>query len=189
MKHKLRHANASVAVADFRQVEFHSFKAWDTTSPVTIYHFKFSAIFLVNNYQIMSFMNEFLCSVRLKKIHKADVWWTTGIFNTIYNSRNIKYKSIRDFECRQVTSTHLFTCRGWGLLFNPPTPPLLKLFSTFPLHWKLLATFYIVGKIVGFTHPSWNCLQLLTLHWKLLAAICMHLHYTNQQYVCSIIYL
>ena len=27
---------ASVAVADFRQVEFHSFKAWDTTSPVTI---------------------------------------------------------------------------------------------------------------------------------------------------------
>ena len=71
--HKHRYANAAqtqrlagVAVEDFRQLEFHSSKAWDTTSPVTIYNFKFPAIFLVNNYQIMVVKNEFLCPVRPK---------------------------------------------------------------------------------------------------------------------------
>ena len=92
-------------------------------------------------------------------------------------------------ECGQVTSTHLFTCRG--LLFNPPTPPFLSCLQLFLyienswLHCTLLAKLLALSiprgtvcnfcstlKIVGYivhcwqncwlqASPCWSCLKLL----------------------------
>ena len=151
--HKHRHANASVAVVDFRQVEFHSFKAWDTTSPVTIYNFKFSAIFLVNNYHIMVFMNKSLCPVRLKTFTRQ-MYEEQHENSTQYTNHKISSTKVQEtLSVRQVTSTHLFTCRG--LLFKHLTPPLLSCLQLLIYIENCWPQCTLLTKLLASSIPSW----------------------------------
>ena len=144
-------------------------------------------------------MNESLCPVRLKT-------FTTQMYDE-QQENSTQYILITKYQVQKYKRLWV-----WASDFNTfvymPRPPfqsshftLLELFATFPLHWKLLATLYIVGKIVGFKHPLVelfatllyieNCWLHCTLLAKLLAssipcwAVSLYIENCWQRFACT----